>query len=690
MHRTLAFGHPQALPGVRRFLLVAGGITLLAGCDAHKVTEPAAVPTPAGRQNLLPEPIGYTFLAPPANSSLAAVGSITWQAVGTIPDSTWVVITANGGITQSWNPGCASAPPYFPCQTGPVTYPFGSGPSNSGPVSISVQGSNGWSPARMRGVGGVNSNTAIGLHFQRVTGGMSAKIDMMAKWAWHPDAGPRPYSYDLSGGYDVEALPIASPMVVVDNGPVDPSGTRNYALQTFPGLQFMNPSEWSWNWPAGATNWYFFPGSGVGEKPNFLGRHYELVHCRFQLSCNYAPPGPGRVQAAAYVEMQYVMARTSDLGPCNGLGGSGGEPNPLGSPSQDIISCLPIVETPTLQVACTPSVVTRGQPVSCTAASVPDGTLANIRWHFAPDPVTIHPKAGPVGMADSVSEYTTLPKWEGDLVLSGKVTVHASLNGVAHTAFTYVRASERSWNTGPGPAAPLIDPGWGIRPETGVSYLFAENVHIEPGGARKGGVALLGAALGASAPVDASHIRTVPAGPNQGYIYIGQHEIRLNRAHRVNVYITPGNTDLDVLAGGAMENRWNALNVLGWGNPADFLTRATEHETYGTGGRVGHQDGFVDAVTGEVCGNLARRIERIAGSAARVGPELELASAAAFEFHSVGTDHHRVHGHMQNARVVMKAPGSTTPLQYTSNDAQTPLGGAIMYRHVCEYEKWGL
>jgi hypothetical protein len=384
------------------------------------------------------------------------------------------------------------------------------------------------------------------------------------------------------------------------------------------------------------------------------------------------------------------MARTSDLGPCNGLGSSGGEPNPLGSPSQDIISCLPIVETPTLQVACTPSVVTRGQPVSCTAASVPEGALTDISWRFDPDPVTIHPKAGPVGMANFVSESTTLPKWEGQLVLSGKVTVHATLNGAAHAAFTYVRASERSWNTGTGPAPPRVDPTWQDRPEPGIAVMYGENVHVTASGALVPGPALLGVTLGVAAPVDASYIRTVPAGPNQGYIYIEQHDIRLNRGYRVNAAITPGDHVLDVKVGGINMNRYHALSALGWGTPADVLARATQHETYGAAGRVGHQDGFVEAVTGEVCGNLARRIERIAGSLPRVTDELTTASTAAFEFHYVAAHHVRVHGHMQNAPVVEAAPGSTTPVQGTINDPPMPLEAPVAWRSVCEYEKWGL
>lgn len=229
MHRSEQSDHMLACAA--RFLLVVGGVALLSGCDAHKLTAPGASPPPERRTFV--EPIGSAFLTAPPNSSPEAIASIAAQTVGTIPDSTWVVITVNGEIIHTWNPDCGYAPPSWPCQNGPVAYPFGAGPSTSGPLTVWAQNLNGWSPTRLRGVGGSSSTAAIGLHFQSTAGGMSAELNLMAKWAWNPNTGTGPFSYFLSGGYSVEAMPIASPIVVRDHGAGEAADPRRRTACTW-------------------------------------------------------------------------------------------------------------------------------------------------------------------------------------------------------------------------------------------------------------------------------------------------------------------------------------------------------------------------------------------------------------------------------------------------------------------------
>jgi hypothetical protein len=418
IQRTLLGHRPARLARLRRLLLLAGGIGVLAGCDGQELTSPTPRNIPAKRDLL--GPLGSTFLAPPANSSPDAVASITAQGVANIPDSTWVVMYVDGGITQTGNPDCNNAPPYWPCQTGSVVGSFGATPWEEGPVKIWSQQGSGGGWTRLRGVGGGNASHAVGLHFQGAAGVMSAQINMQPKWAWNPNTGTGPYSYDLGGGYNVTVLPIASPIIIVDSGPIDEAGTHSYYVRPANDLQFINPTDWYWSWPAGAVNWYFFPGESVSETPGFTGPYYEITQCHFQLTCSYLPPGLGRVQATGYVETRYAAARTQDEpGGCGGGLGGG-----LGF---DLISSCGS-DAPHLGVSCHSNPLTAGNTTTCTAAVDPATPFTVRTWHFASD--------APGVTADDTGDHKS---WTFAPSVSGTVTVTAMVAGSLQMATVHVQ-----------------------------------------------------------------------------------------------------------------------------------------------------------------------------------------------------------------------------------------------------------
>jgi hypothetical protein len=88
---------------------------------------------------------------------------------------------------------------------------------------------------------------------------------------------------------------------------------------------------------------------------------------------------------------------------------------------------------------------------------------------------------------------------------------------------------------------------------------------------------------------------------------------------------------------------------------------------------------------------VSLRMERIAGHPDLVADELTELSRAALEFLHVGTDHVRVHGHLQGALLVVPRSATNANLRRAYLwDLQVPLGAPIIYREICEYEAWGL
>lgn len=294
-------------------------VGLLAACAGRDVTAPAdrspghrtdLVPADGGGGGLpVPNASWSSFFAPPPNSSPGAVSATPQVDFGSVPDSTWVVVNVNGTIQQVSNPECAYAPPYWPCQGGSVVSDFEYVPGEVGPVRLWANGG----IVKLRGVGGTNGSSGIGLHYMASAGSFTGKVNAQPKWAWNPTTGTGPYSYNLSGGYDVSVMAVPNPVGISDSGPLDSLGTRRYSVQPLYGLQYINPLDWSWTWPAGAISWYFIPGDSVGPNPGFTGQFIEVSQCHFQQTCEYTPPGPGRMQATSYVETKYVVVRSANV-----------------------------------------------------------------------------------------------------------------------------------------------------------------------------------------------------------------------------------------------------------------------------------------------------------------------------------------------------------------------------------------
>lgn len=166
----------------------------------------------------------------------------------------------------------------------------------------------------LRGRDGSSSTSAIGLHYFTSSASIAGNVAANALWAWDPNVGNGPFSYFLSGGYNVSVVPVSSPLGVSDTGPLDSLGTRQFTVGSLYGLELLNPVDWSGSWPAGSVDWHWIPGDSVSANPASEG--IWIPECHFQTTCLYAPSGPGRMQASAYVEMQAAGARGAEIGVC--------------------------------------------------------------------------------------------------------------------------------------------------------------------------------------------------------------------------------------------------------------------------------------------------------------------------------------------------------------------------------------
>ena len=313
---TITFGSPAAY-----FALGACAFALLAGCDAP--TEPRRTTVGPRPETLLPSGdlptltvAMYSYFPSPPNSSTSAVASVTPVEFGAVPESTWVLVTVTGDIEQRWNAECDSRPPYWPCQSGSVIAPFGSEPWDGGPVTMWANQNGDSTAINLRGQGGSNTTSAIGVKFFTAGGTLRGRVVASPKWAWDPNFGTGPFSYYLGGGYDVIATAIPSPAGVTDTGALDSLGTRDYTVQPLYDLEFFNPLGWGYSAPAGAVDWYYIPGDSVSAKGGFNDGYIGIPECHYKTTCRYTPPGPGRMQATAYVETQYTITRGNTIGWC--------------------------------------------------------------------------------------------------------------------------------------------------------------------------------------------------------------------------------------------------------------------------------------------------------------------------------------------------------------------------------------
>jgi hypothetical protein len=272
-------------------------------------------------------------------------------------------------------------------------------------VQVVLQRGTSETPVPLRGAGG----GGVGLLYSSSGGALAGRVMLAANYWW---ASGHDYiaAFTFSGGYSISAEAVPPPLEVVARG-----GGGNtpitYSVTPLYGLQLVNPGEpyYFQNWPAGAVTWTFIRGENVSDDPRSPGvEHVAVNECGFQTTCSFMPPGPGRMEATAWVEGRPVTVRsgnahvdTLELN-CNG--------------SPDSLS------------------VTRADDVRCVVS----GTTQVIGWDFTADADDYrNPSAGG-------APFKGL-EWKGPVVLSGTITVRAVVAGQENTRSARVTVMPRSW-----------------------------------------------------------------------------------------------------------------------------------------------------------------------------------------------------------------------------------------------------
>jgi hypothetical protein len=360
-------------------------------------------------------------MLPTPPTSGGAPGEVV--TIAAIPDSTWVLITVGGEVTGQTNPACGTLPPAWPCPAGPITSNFDSEPGTFGPVQLRAEN---WGAVKLRGTGG---NTAIGLHFQDAAGSLSGWTQVNSLVAWNPNDGGGTPSYFLSGGYYVNVMQIASPLLLSEGPPADSLGTRTYTVGPLYGLKFSNPLDWGFYRPPGSVVWEFLPGDDVPETGTWSGPRWYLYECEYQTTCRWAPPRPGRMEAYAYVEGRGAFVR-SGTRECQ----APGQPSGLFA---DLIASG-CGQDPALVLKCddqtSVDTVTRGNRMKCVASSEPaNASVTGLKWLYLDE--ESHTITGPEGALE----------WAGVMVVGGQVQVSAAVNGTPQAASLAVTVKSRDW-----------------------------------------------------------------------------------------------------------------------------------------------------------------------------------------------------------------------------------------------------
>jgi hypothetical protein len=222
-------------------------------------------------------------------------------------------------------------------------------------------------------------------------------------------------AFIFSGGYSISAEAVPAPLEVVARGGGGNAPTT-YSVTPLYGLQLVNPGEpyYFQNWPAGAVTWTFIRGENVSDDPRSPGvEHIAVNECGFQTTCSYTPPGPGRMEATAWVEGRPVTVRSTpalkgnlELN-CNGQRG--------------------------VNIAVT---VTRGDMLDCNVRVTPSGTLRVLGWSFAGGGQV-------VPAADAPPKTST--GWAGVMVVGGTVSVRALVDQDTVSATAQVTVTARNW-----------------------------------------------------------------------------------------------------------------------------------------------------------------------------------------------------------------------------------------------------
>lgn len=403
----------------KRWPLLGIGLlaTLLGGAcgDMREVTAPApaAAPQAGPALNNAAAALGSNFLSAPATSHPNDVASPPFQGSIPAPAGTWIIVRTSGQVQSKFNPDCAlAATPYWDCGTGNQLSPFSSTfPSTVGPVQVVLRRGSSETPVPLRGSGG----GGVGLFYSSTGGTLAGRVMMPANFWYAPGYNYIP-AFQFSGGYELSAEAVPPPLEVSETGGGS-NGARTYSAVPLYGLQLVNPADpyYFQYWPTGAVTWAFIRGENVSDDPRVPGvQRIPVNDCSFHVTCTFTPPGPGRMEATAWVEGRPVTVRSSPSEAqrleldCNGVRGQ--------------------------TVAVT---VVRGKMLDCNIRVTPTSALRGIvGWNFVGGGHVV-PAAG--------EEPYTATGWPGLMVVDGTITVRVLLGADTVSATAQVTVEARPW-----------------------------------------------------------------------------------------------------------------------------------------------------------------------------------------------------------------------------------------------------
>jgi hypothetical protein len=343
------------------------------------------------------------------------------------------------------------------------------------------------------------------------------------------------------------------------------------------------------------------------------------------------------------------------------------------------------VGLPSFVLTC-PGSVLRGLDIGCHVSSTMP--LTSIDWRFVPDLVVIHPRRDTLGFAagNEVSWSGPSP-WNGKLVVPGFVHAQATYADTVLADSGHIAVQPRSgpaWTLAASWAGEIQYGAWGEAP--------MDSAGIWVRGRRLGENLRIGDLSDSwehvlSGSVATVSLDTIGSGPNQGFAYVTGHAYVLERAMRINRYFN-ADGPADVVVGGQLLNRWHALIAEGAGDPSAFRAGIVAHEAYGY---IGHQRGFEEGIQGDVCGNLALRLERIVGTPAKVADEVLAAHGLAVHHIGLSGGHHRVHSHLVHAPFIqLRMQGLEAFVHHKTDDPKSePTPQPSVYLN-CEHELVGI
>ncbi|HET7232440.1 MAG TPA: hypothetical protein VFJ16_20700 [Longimicrobium sp.] len=408
-------------------LLVLGGVctTALTACDSRELLAPGLKPSGSARAGLTePVSLGSQVLPPPPNTGGTPGPSIS---LGSVPANTWVVFEVSGSVSGEWNPECNERPPAWPCGNGALAQNYTGGADPWAPVTITYtydQFGTHTGRILLRGTG---EGAAVGLYSNDFPSTLDGFLKVNTLTSWDPNFGVMIPSYiKLSGGYTVSATMVPSPFQVTETAP-DASGTITYTAEPLYGLKFINPPL-SGYLPAGDLVWKFFPGDSLSDEPDFSWPGEYIYECERKTVCNFRPPGPGRVQVSAYVEMQTAYVRSKPESPqCNSISAdvrlsSTGTGSVCGG------------QDPKIELSCDKPTPNRAETITCTARPLPSSAvLTELTWAFVDS--AGHTIPGPTGP----------DTWRGEMAVSGLMKVSGKANGVPSSDSLQVGVRARRW-----------------------------------------------------------------------------------------------------------------------------------------------------------------------------------------------------------------------------------------------------